>query len=279
MAVDVIDPDFRHAIGLIDAGACEGLAAWLDEHPRLLAESVPVADDAAGAYFANPKLIWFVAENPVRNDTLPANISAVVETLVAVARQHGLADLKADLDYTLALVASGRVAREAGVQDALIETLTRAGADPDGAVNAALGHREIAAAECLLRCGAEMTVQLAAGLDRTADVARLAVGCDRDALQEALTLAAVTGAADVVSVVVAQGADPKAFNPAHLHAHSTPLHQAVDSGSLATVRALVDAGASIETRDKLFNGDALGWARHLGRQEIADYLAALSGQI
>ncbi len=277
MPINVTDPDFRKAIGLIDAGDCDGLAAWLDTHPRLLCEIVPVADDSAGAYFANPKLIWFVAENPVRNDALPANIADVVETLVTAARKHGVAALGADLDYTLALVASGRVAREAGVQAALIETLTRAGADPNGAVGAALGHREIAAAAHLHRCGADLTLPLAVGLSRRDDVERFVQDADQDALQEALTLAAVTGAADAVAVLVARGADPTLYNPAHMHAHSTPLHQAVDSGSLATVRALIEAGALIETRDKIFDGDALGWARHLGRDEIAVYLAGLDG--
>ena len=89
-------------------------------------------------------------------------------------------------------------------------------------------------------------------------------------------LAAVTGSADVVPVLIARGADPNLFNPAHLHAHSTPLHQAIDSGSLATVRALVEAGASVATRDKLFDGNALGWAHHLGQAEIVGYLEALS---
>ena len=277
MSIDVTDPDFQHAIRLIDAGDCAELAAFLDAHPRLLVEAVPVADDAAGAYFANPKLIWFVAENPVRNDALPVNIADVVHTIVRVARKQAVAEFNADLDYTLALVASGRVAREAGVQSALIEALIDVGADADRAVTAALSHREIAAAECLLSCGAQLTVQLAAGLGRHDDVERLAASADQQALQEALTLAAVTGSADAVKVLVQQGADPTRFNPANLHAHSTPLHQAIDSGSLVTVRALVEAGASPAARDKIFDGDALGWARHLGQTEIAGYLESLSG--
>lgn len=275
MTIDVTDPDFRHAIGLIDAGDCTALATFLDRHPRLLIDTVPLADDSAGAYFASPKLLWFVAENPVRNDTLPADIAAVVETLVAAARKHAAAGLDADLDYTLGLVASGRVARETGAQPALIETLTRLGAKANAAVNAALGHRETAAAECLLGCGAKLSIQLAAGLDRTMDVERLVATADRDALQEALTLAAVNGAADAIPILIANGADPNRFNPEHLHAHSTPLHQAIDAGSRATVEALVTAGAATDIPDKLFGGDALGWARHLGRDDIAAYLEQL----
>ena len=76
--------------------------------------------------------------------------------------------------------------------------------------------------------------------------------------------------------MISNGADPNRFNPNHLHAHSTPLHQAIDSGSLASVDALVAGGAATDIRDKLFGGDALGWARHLGREEIAAYLEQLN---
>lgn len=275
MSIEVVDPQFKRAIERIDAGDCDGLAEMLDAQPRLLVETVPLADDAAGAYFAKPKLIWFVAENPVRNGTLPGNIAEVIGVLVAAARKHAVAELDADLDYTLALVASGRVARETGAQEPLIRALTDAGAKANSAVVAALGHREVAAARCLQRCGAELTVQLAAGLGEVNDVARLAREATPDALQEALSIAAVNGCAEAIGVLVRFGADPDRFNPEHLHAHSTPLHQAVDSGSLAAVRALVDAGAATTTRDKLFDGDALDWARHLGRDEIADFLAGL----
>ena len=275
MSVEVTDPDFKRAIELIDAGDCVALAKMLDAQPRLLVDRVPLADDAAGAYFANPKLIWFVAENPVRNGTLPDNIANVVIAIIEAARKHAVAELKADLDYTLALVASGRVARETGAQEPLIQVLTGAGAQTNGAVMAALGHREVAAARCLLHCGADLSVQLAAGLDQADDVARLAVQATPADLQEAMTIAAVNGAEAAIGVLVRSGANPNLFNPKHLHAHSTPLHQAVDSGSLATVRALVDAGAAIDTRDTLFGGDARGWAHHLGQKEIGDYLDTL----
>lgn len=275
MAIEVTDAEFRHAIELIDAGDVDALQAWLYTHPRLLVDTVPVAEDNAGGYFANPKLLWFVAENPIRNNSLPAKIAAIAETIVVAAEKHGAAELKDDLDYTLGLVASGRVAREAGAQASLIEVLTDRGADPDGAVTTALGHGEIVAAQCLLRCGAQMSLPLAAGLCRMDDVERLAAQAGKDALQAALSVAAINAEAEAVEALIRHGADPKTFNPPGLHAHSTPLHQAIAVGSLTTVKVLVEAGASLEARDTVVGRDALGWARHFGHDEIVEYLAGL----
>ena len=47
-----------------------------------------------------------------------------------------------------------------------------------------------------------------------------------------------------------------------LYSHGTPLHHAVCSGSLATVRALVEAGADTAEPDTAWNGTPLGWAEH-----------------
>ena len=70
-----------------------------------------------------------------------------------------------------------------------------------------------------------------------------------------------------------------------LYSHGTPLHHAVCSGSLATVQALVEAGADPGKRDTVWNGTPLGWAEHYLAErkdadsqkrygEIADYLRA-----
>jgi hypothetical protein len=72
---------------------------------------------------------------------------------------------------------------------------------------------------------------------------------------------------------------------ADLYAHGTPLHHAVCSGSLPTVRALVEAGADPAARDTAWNGTPLGWAEHYLAERkdddsqrrygaIADYLRA-----
>jgi len=275
MSIQVADEEFRRAINLIDAGNCSALKRWLDSHPRLLSDAVPLTTNQSGDYFAQPKLLWFIAENPVRTGTLPANIVDITELLIALTKQAGVTTLQEDLVTTLALVASGRIARETGHQQQLLETLTQAGADPNGAVLAALGHRETTAASHLLRAGAKLTLCLAAGLNRINDVIRQAPKGTRDDLQEALTIAAFNGHADIVAILLRHGADPVPHNPNHLHPHATPLHVAIDAGSLETVKVLIAAGANIQARDKIHGATATNWARHFGRDEILAFLERL----
>ena len=92
----------------------------------------------------------------------------------------------------------------------------------------------------------------------------------------ALSIAAINAEACATAALIQHGADPNAFNPPQLHAHSTPLHQAIAAGSLETVKVLVEAGASTEARDMVYNGDALGWANNFGHAEIIAYLKSRS---
>jgi peptide-methionine (S)-S-oxide reductase len=47
------------------------------------------------------------------------------------------------------------------------------------------------------------------------------------------------------------------------HKHATALHQAVWSGSLEAVKALVDAGASLHLTDRIYQSTPLGWAKYM----------------
>ena len=75
-------------------------------------------------------------ENPIRTESLPPNILDIARLLL----ERGAAKSQSDLNETLALVSSGRVPREAGVQDALIEMLCAAGAQPDVAREGVAGR-------------------------------------------------------------------------------------------------------------------------------------------
>ncbi len=254
-----MDDLFTRAVALIDAGDAAALARLVDDHPHLVRERT---DFEGHAYFHRPYLLWFVAENPVRNDRLPPNIAEIAKLLI---------DKGADqLDYTLELVCSGRVPREAGVQHALIDVLCDAGANPDSAMRTALAHQELEAVHHLLSRGARVTLTVAASLGY--DLTPL---INDDELQVALTAAAFYGNADAIRKLIAAGADVNAFSPKGFHDHATPLHQAVYANCLECVAILIEAGARYDTRDRVHDGTPLAWAEYLKHPEIAEYLHAL----
>lgn len=272
---DIPDPIFRDAVAAIDSGDLKALEALLEKYPSLPGDRL----HAGEGYFRDPYLLWFVAGNPVRNGCLPANIAEVTRTIIAAAQRSGIESLPHQVSVTLGLVASGRVPRECGVQAELIDVLVEAGADPNGPLIAALAHREVDAAERLIARGARMTLLAAVCLNRPDDIDRLFDGADRENRQGALVGAAQFGNAEGLAALIRRGVDIDAYGPVWFHPHGTPLHQAVDSGRLEAVRVLVDGGASLEIRDRVYGGTPLDWAEHLGRPEIADYLRGLRDSV
>lgn len=258
----IADPAFARAVELIDDGDESGLAAHFAAHPGLAAHHVAFEGEN---YFRNPALLAFVAENPVRNDSLPPNIVAIARLVL----DAGGKDDRPGLDETLALVASGRVAREAGAQEALIGLLSEYGADLDGALPAALAHGEFAAAEALLGAGARLTLPVAAALGRAEDATRLLSEASPSDRHLALALAAQHGRTEIVRLLLDAGENPSRYNPVGAHAHSTPLHQAVAGGHLDTVRLLAGRGARLDLKDTLFDGTPRDWAEHMKAEEIA----------
>jgi len=92
------------------------------------------------------------------------------------------------------------------------------------------------------------------------------------ARQEALALAVVNGQADAARLCLDAGADINAFMP--VHSHSTPLHQASVNGDVEMLRLLVARGASLDTRDKLWDGTPLGRAIHTKKRDAEAFLRA-----
>lgn len=254
-----MDDLFRQAVALIDAGDAEGLARLLDVHPHLVAERTDYGDER---YFQRPYLLWFVAENPVRNGRLPPNIVGIAKLIIDRGGTQ--------VDYALELVASGRVSREAGVQRALIDVLCDAGANPDGPMLAALAHKERDAVERLLERGARMGLVTAVCLGRDAEP--YLNEADVRERQLALTAAAFYGNARALEQLASAGVDLDAYSPQGFHPHATPLHQAVYADSLESVQVLMNAGARLDIRDRAYHGTPLGWADYLERPAIAAYL-------
>ncbi len=265
---EIPDPLFQEAVSALDAGAVSALESLLSAHPDLVRDRI----DFGEGYFRRPYLLWFVAENPIRNGTLPQNIAEVTRAILRAVERSAADTRQEQIDSALALVCSGRVARESGVQHGLIDVLGDAGADLDGALLPALAHRELAAAEQLLHRGATLTLLAAVCTGRTDEVARLVKTASLGDRQTALAGAALYGKAGALALLIAPGIDLNAYNPPGFHPHGTALHHAVDSGSLEAVQVLVEAGADLGTRDRIYQGTALDWAEHLQRLEIAAYL-------
>ena len=127
----------------------------------------------------------------------------------------------------------------------------------------------------------KMTLAAAVCLGRTADIARLAPEASPRDKQVALAAAAYYGLANVIPMLIELGADPNAAN-AGLHPQAMALHNAVCSGSLDTVKALVAAGAKVDSKDSAYR-TPLDWAEYFIREQhvapkqdsaIAAYLRA-----
>jgi hypothetical protein len=265
---EILDPLFREAVAAIDAGDVSALERLLATHPQLVRDRL----DYGEGYFRQPYLLWFVAENPIRNGTLPKNIAQVTRTILKAVERQAPDAFQEQIDYALGLVCSGRIAREQGAQRELIDVLGDAGADLDGALVPALAHRELAAAERLLDRGATLTLLAAVCTGRAADVTRLVRVASAGDRQAALAGAALYGQAGTLALLIDLGVDVNAYSPPGFHPHGTALHHAVDSNSVDAVKVLVEAGADLGTRDRLYQGTPLDWAEHLQRPEIAAFL-------
>lgn len=258
------DPAFRAAVAAIQGGDAAGLERLLDDHPGLVHERAlePACYRESGReqYFLDPKLLWFVAFNPIPDAPVPPTIVEVTHVLVARGPPQ------ADLDYTLGLLISGAAAREAGCQLELLAALLAAGAraTPDG-IDGALAHGEHEAVEALVRAGYPLTAPVAAGLGRADELLALLAGATRDEANRALATAVINDQLETARVALDAGADVAAFLP--VHDHSTALHQAALTDDVALIELLLARGAPVDTRDRVWNGTPLDWAIHEHREQ------------
>jgi peptide-methionine (S)-S-oxide reductase len=285
-----IDQLFQQAVALIGGGNVPALERLLTEHPELARERLaapgPWLRDKIGValdgFFKDPYLLWFAAEDVPVLGRLPKNIADVTRAILRAGR--GAPGWQEQLDSTLRLVCWSGVAHRCGVQIELLDTLLDAGASPHGGPDNALVNGHLEAAEHLVARGAGLTLASAACLGRWDDARRLAMSASEGEKQFALVLSALNGKAVAVAWLLGAGADVNRPS-ADLYAHGTPLHHAVCSGSLATVQALIEAGAEPGRRDTAWGGTPLGWAEHYLAERkdedsqrrygaIADYLRA-----
>jgi hypothetical protein len=266
---------FEAAAHAVVNGDVNELRSLLDAHPELIR--------ARSSRRHHATLLHYVAANGVEGgrQRTPPNAVAVARLLLdAGAEVDALADMYGAKCTTMSMLVSSSPPAEAGSQCALAETLLDYGAaltGPGTAWQSALmtslvfGFPETA--EMLASRGPPLNdIAAAAGLGRLADVVRLLPGADGRARHCALALAAHLGRREIVELLLDAGEDPDRFDPEGMHSHATPLHQAISSDHLETVKLLVERGARLDIRDRIFDGTPLGWAEHLGKEEIAGFL-------
>jgi len=278
------DTLFQQAVSAVDLGDENNLKELLNIHPQLATNRLyhpgkwltDVIPDALNSFFKDPYLLWFVAEDAERNNTLPPNIANIAAIIIEKAKTEKT-NFQEQINYGLKLVAWSVVAHKCGVQVALLDVLIDAGASTEGVSNDALVNGNFDAARHLVHRGAKLTLPTALCLEKWKDADALAASATNDQKQFSLVLAALNGKAEAVKRAIAYGADiNKPSN--HLYSHGTPLHHAVWSGSIETVKALVNTGADLETRDTAFDGTPLGWALYGNRKEVSEYLLAIGAK-
>jgi hypothetical protein len=257
------DSEFRRAVELLDAGDTAGLREHLKLHPKLVRQHV---EFESGNYFHTPALLEFIAENPIRHGKLPKNIVEIAQVILDAGPDQ------ASRDVTLALVATGSVPYECGVQIPLIELLCKHGADPDSAIHAAALHGYFHTVTALIGQGAHVDLPTAAALNRVEDVRRLLGKASSAERHLALAIASQVGHIEIVRLLLDAGEDPNRYNPPGGHSHTTPLHQAALIGHEELVRLLIERGASVHTKDLLWRGTPADWAKHEGRTELEAFL-------
>jgi hypothetical protein len=257
---DITNPIFLQAVEAIDKGNIARLGKLIAANPRLITDRLQTTEEG---YFKDPYLLWFVADNPIRHEQLPANIVDVTNLLITQVKAKAPDTAQHQLDYCLGLVATGRIPRDCGVQIAMMDALINAGAAPGDGMGA-LAHGNTEATNYLVERGGELKLGVAIGLRRTNDVDRLLPVATADEKLSALTAAAFYGMVDMVKFLLDKGVEPNGYPSPDggFHSHATPLHQAVWSGSLKTIRLLVEAGANLNASDKIYGGTPLGWAEY-----------------
>ncbi|PZR24005.1 MAG: hypothetical protein DI535_22960 [Citrobacter freundii] len=192
---------------------------------------------------------------------MAANIVEITELLIGHAKKNQVAGLKGQLDYTLRLVVSGRIPKEQGVQIPLAELLINAGATPAGSVGA-ISHHNLEAARFLIAKGEPVQLITAVCLDLPT-AKEMTAQSTKQQKQEALVAASFFGKTTAMQMLIDFGAEVNGYiSSKEFHSHATALHQAVFSDSMEAVKLLVEAGADLYAKDKIYEGTPLGWAEY-----------------
>jgi hypothetical protein len=266
------DPSLRVAVKAVQQGDVARLARLLDAEPRLLHERALGHEAYRKAtrfqYFRDPRLFWFIANNPTLKKRMAPNMVEVAETMIARGVEQ------ADLDYALELVMTSALAREQGLQAPLVRCLMKAGAVASPhAIDVTLGHWELEPVRLLLANGQPMTAPIAAAFGALDKLPALLASATPDDIQRALGLAVINRQTEAARLALDAGADANGFLP--VHSHSLPLHQAVLEENIPLMELLVARGARTDIPDTLWGSTPLGWAIHQNKARARGWLESL----
>lgn len=269
-----MDFQFERAVDAIINGDLKTLTSALRLQPGLI--------HARSERPHHATLLHYIAANGVEQERQksPDNAPEIANFLLTEGCEvDALADMYGGRCATMSMLVSSVHPAKAGVQEALVETLLDFGAAIEGVgtgmspLMTALAFGYQGAAETLVRRGANANRLAAeAGLGRLPEAIHLLSTADPEERHAALALAAAHGHVEIVRLLLNAGEDPNRYNPAGMHCHSTPLHQAVCYGHEEVVRLLVERGARIDMEDTVYHGTPLGWARHEGQTHLEKYL-------
>ena len=238
---------FEAAADAVAEGDVQALAAMLAARPQL-----------ATARSARPHrctLLNYLGANGFEHwrQRTPANAVAIAERLLAAGSDPNATCYTyrgGPGEHTLGLLTSSDKPKAAGLALPLVAALARGGAELDDVYQLLAGLH--AATE------ADELAAAAQRLDADAPATRQAV-VECASLGETTLLFALLDAGVPIDACRADGA--------------TALHQAAIDGNAALAEALLARGADPRRRDKVFNGNAAGWANAGGHAALTKRLA------
>jgi len=265
------DAGFKRAVQLLHAGDAAGLREHLREQPQLMAQRAMEPACYPVTYFSNPKLMWFIANNPKLIETMQPNVVALAEVLLEAG------PAAEDVAYAIELVMTSASAKAAGQQVALIRLLMgHGGRITNSSVLTTLAYQDTALIRTLIEGGMLAANHLTmAALGDAAVLARLVPTLGPADLHAAFSVAVINRQAGTAEVCLKAGVGVN--GPLAVHGHSCPLHQAALNDDVAMVALLCAFGGDLGRRDTMWGGRPVDWARHGGAGAARAYLEAKGG--
>ena len=277
---------FESAVDTVVNGEVEKLKRLLRENPELAQER--------SARLHHATLLHYVGANGVENyrQKTPKNAVEIAEVLIGVGADiNAVADIYGGSD-TLGLAATSVFPAQAGVQDAIIDTLLKHGASLGGErlVNSCLANGRGKAAEHLAKRGAPLDLEGSAGVGRLdlvqsffSEDGNLKSNATQRQKERGFIWACEYGRTAVVEFLLQKGLSPEAAPRG-----ATGLHWAAFMGHIAIVKLLLERKAPLAVKDKNHGGTPLEWAvyawdnpsldaEHDGYYDVVALLAAAGG--